>query len=164
MEPIFENKHQRDVEIYRDVSAFCFFGQPIIKILLLVSSLLAIIFATFTDKRLLGVIVLLFVVALCLGGYHRLLKISLAREKEVSKEPVIYTVQFFDDKITLSNTLGNSASYEYSTISKIVCSKSSILLITKAKLIITLKRSAWTNGSDADFVSFLRNKGFKVNF
>lgn len=164
MEPIFENKHQRDVEIYRDVSAFCFFGQPIIKILLLVSSLLAIIFATFTDKRLLGVIVLLFVVALCFGGYRRLLKIGIAREKELSSEPILYTVRFFDDKIELSNTLGNSVNYEYSTVNKVVCAKNSILLVTKAKAIITLKRGAWTNGNDADFVSFLRNKGFKVNF
>lgn len=161
---LFENSHERDLDVFRDVAYYSYFHRLPIRILLCISLVYALLSAIFSDKKLIGVLFLLFVIVALIGGYHRYIKIFLAREKEMSREPIIHTVSFFEDKIEISSTLGSVSSFDYSMIKSVMCGKSTFLLLTKAKLVITVKRGAFTLGTDAELVDFLRSKGFKVKY
>ncbi len=164
MEPIFENEHTRDISVFRDVAKFSYFSRPAIKIMLTIFSIYAVVNAIFGEKKLVGALFLLLVVAFCFGGYNRYIKIFSSRERELSSEGVIYTMRVFEDKIDYSTSFGTNMSFDFAGIKSVWQGKSTFLLVTKATQVVVIKKGAFTIGSDKEFVEFLNGKGFKVKF
>jgi len=87
-------------------------------------------------------------------------KYNYARACEQNNgQEVTNTVQFFDDKILITNNLtGNRINYDYSFVKKIVDDKQLILLLTKAKISIIIDKTLFVVGNAEGLIAFVKTK------
>ncbi len=165
-EPLFENTHIRNKQFFKEFCKKPLVSPLHITIYVLIGiaflgSLCAYIFNnTFYWESLVAPICYFaFVIAIYFFNVHTWNK----RQTELSPDqPIVYTTQFFEDRIVVKTSNGATHKIEYSTAPKYASTKSYGLLITKAKQSFPIKKDGFTKGTYAEFCDFLRTKGYKV--
>ena len=163
---MFENKYTRDKEWAKDIYGYICIKRPIMFVFY-------VLFAIYLIKGILDLIIIhraelfCFIVPLawCVViafSYKRNVKLALRRDMELHSKPIDVTVTVTDDMMIHSQSTGAEYNLRYSDIKKAVQTKKYIYVWSKANMLYSLKKDAFTYGSADDFVKFLRSKGIKI--
>ena len=164
---LFESTYSRNKVLFKEIYLHYYYKSGIFLILeilmgiSLLANLLSFIFDSEPYYYTLGYI--MFFLLVQFWGYRRMIKISTAREKEISKNgAVVYTVSVFDDKIIQKTSLGSEYTIDFSEIRRTYRTSNYIVLQSVAKQLYILKKSNFTVSDSEKFIVFLREKGYKI--
>lgn len=93
--------------------------------------------------------------------YYRGVNATLKRAIEVHGKPIDVIITVTEEEIHYAQSTGSQFRLKYEDIKKVVVKKDYIYLISKAKLLYTFKKDAFTAGSAEGFLGFLIHKGIK---
>lgn len=165
-EVLFESAHVRDKSFWREFYGFSLFKRPFNVV---ISVFMALYFVGFLFLWIFGgdfsgaLIIPIIWVALVAFLYFKNVKISLAREEEISNDtPTVYTIRITNSGMTYTSSLGTKHETDLSKIKKVWITKHYLMLQTPSKLCFTVKKDGFTVGTYEEFCAFLRAKGFKV--
>lgn len=163
MEERFKNQHSRDKDTFKDIAKISYLKNPLLLTILFVSAILTVVTAIIDDRwyvYFVFTIVYLFVILFRAISY---VKVWTKREKEMSGDvPMVYTMTFYDDKITFENSIGAKRDIDYSTVKKVIVAKNHYFLVTKQRMFFTVKKGCFTIGDEKEFVKFLAEKGYAI--
>lgn len=165
---MFESTYLRSKEFYKEIyshhyfkSGFALVLEILMGISLLGGLLSLIIFRS--EPPYTSCVCIVFIVAMRIWSYHRTVKISLAREKEISAGgEIAYTVTVCEDKIIQKTSLGSEFAIDFTSIKKAYKTKNYIVLQSVAKQLYIWKKDSFTVGDCESFKAFLRGKGYKL--
>lgn len=164
---LFESTYSRDKELFKEIYFYQYYKSGVFLIceiilgISLLGNLLSLIFDSEPYYYTLGYIMFFLLVQFL--GYHRMVKISMEREKEISTNGVvIYTISVFEDKITQKTTLGSEYTIDFSNIRRIYKTSNYIMLQSTAKQLFILKKNSFTVSDSETFITFLHEKGYKI--
>ena len=163
----FENIHTRDEAVYKEIYFHHYFKSKIyrfIDILMCISiliGLLGLLFEIRPDYTVYGCFV--FIILLRVIMYRRVVKVSMARQKEISASgDILYTITVTEDAITHKNSLGSEYSIGFSSIKKAYQTKNYIILQSESRQWYIFKKDGFVAGNCDDFIKFLITKGYKI--
>lgn len=165
MQILFENKYTRDKELARDLYGYMYFRRPIMIVLDIMFALCLLI--GIYNSIMAGVVNWVYILwpivyyAIAVWLYSMNVRAVIKRDLESHGKPVEEIVTVSEDKIRLSQSTGAEYHLNYCDIKKVVQTKKYIYLLSKAKLIYSVKRDAFTIGDAATFLAFLKTKGLK---
>ena len=169
MENRFENKYVRNESTAKEIYKYWFFKRPLsiaIYVILGYYSLscilgLAVDFQAAKDTLpILAMIA--FYVAVMIISYRAQVKMMINRDREMAHgEELVYEIGVNDTEITLCAREGRS-SILIGNLKYAFVTKNYIAVITKAKLMIILKKDSFTVGDCDGFITFLCEKGIKI--
>ena len=166
MEILFENSYTRNKEWAKDVFRYIRFKRPIAIILFVAMAvcLAAGLFSFIVSGGFpwLNLIVSAVFLALMFFVYFRDINLTLKRDIEVYGKALDVTVTVTAENITQTLPNGSETHLNYADIKKAVATKNYIYLWSKANLIYSLKKNAFSVGDTDGFLGFLKNKGIKV--
>lgn len=164
---IFENIHTRDEAFYKEIYFHHYFKSKIyrfIDILMGISILIGLVgllFEVRPDYTAYGCFV--FIILFRVIMYCRIVKVSMARQKEVSAGgDILYTITVTEDSITHKSSLGSEYSIGFSSIKKAYQTKNYIILQSGARQWYIFKKDGFVMGNCDDFSKFLKIKGYKI--
>jgi hypothetical protein len=173
MESLFENKHTRDEACMKEYFKYFYFGKPVlmvISIFFAIGFIFGIVSVFYPEipfnntLRAIYIFTPLFVWTVNILRYFKAVKISIMRDRETnngSLVEILYIVS--DEKVeVICESKGMKNSVCFSQIKKVIKTKSLIILITEARLSLIFKNDSFIKGTSEEFLSFLKNKGFKV--
>ena len=119
---------------------------------------------TFHDSQVIQALVPFGLAALCVwfgasmtGRYTRLALRRMAEQYQATSYEADYT--FFADSFTFRSTVHpNETQLAYASVKQLLLCDDLILLISQAKLIYTLDRTRFENGTEADFWRLMNEK------
>lgn len=165
MEKLFENKYTRDKQWAKDVYGYMYLRRPIMIVLNSIFALYLLI--GIYNSIVAGVVNWVYILwpivycAFTVWLYSMNVRAVIKRDLESHGTPVEDIVTVSEDKIRLSHSTGAEYHLNYCDIKKVVQTKKYIYLLSKAKLIYSVKRDAFTIGDAATFLAFLKTKGLK---
>lgn len=164
---IFENIHTRDEAFYKEIYFHHYFKSKIyrfIDILMGISLLIGIgglLFEIRTDYTVYGCFV--FIILFRVIMYRRIVKVSIARQKEISASgDILYTITVTEDSIIHKNSLGSEYSIGFASIKKAYQTKNYIILQSGARQWYIFEKDGFVTGNCDDFTKFLNKKGYKM--
>ena len=164
---LFESTHTRNEAFHKEIYFHHYYKNKfyiVLDILMVVSlliNLLGLVFDVEPDYTVFACFV--FFVLIQAWSYRRAVKVSMAREREVSSNgEIMYTVAVCDNTITHKSSIGSEYTIEFSSIKKAYTTKNYIVLQSVAKQLYILKKDGFAIGNCEDFLIFLRGKGYKV--
>ncbi len=169
METRFENRYVRDENTAKEIYRYWFFKKPLMVAVYVVLAVYAIsciigLGFDFEDAKefIMPFILAVILPLLMIISYRSQVKTMVKRDKEMAKGgELICEVSVNDNEFTVSSLesrsriLIDNAKYAFQT-------KSYIVVITKARLMIILKKDSFTVGDTDGFIAFLKEKGIKV--
>ena len=166
MEPLFEIRYTRDEALFREFFRRTQLMSPIYIFAYLYSAhcLFNFLFYWFVT----GDWSQIYLIALPCGLlgylwylYQRSIRITLNRDLESNGgKPIDQHLIVTENAITGSTPTG-SADLSFERIKKVRQSKNLIILYTKAKQAFVFPKAAFTRGTAAEFLAFLKTKGIK---
>lgn len=166
MEPLFVNVSVRDEAMMKEylrktilLRPFVLFVYALAAYLLLDSLFFWIFYEYFSAKSLFfGV----FLPLMYYFIYRRSLKLTLERDLEANGgEPVTIEVSVAESSFFV-RAKADAPEIAFSSVKKVTQTKNLIIVITKAKQAIILKKDGFTKGTAPELLQFLRDKGLKV--
>ena len=172
METLFENKYTNDKETIKEYLIYSFWKRPsaIVSNILLVCMFM--FFLSFylswnasTDNKYFSLFFMLWILivwTVVLVRFLMSLRLAIRRNLEMNEgKPPVFNYLIFEDKIDLCfGTSESKSSIVFALIKKVAVTKNLILLITKAKLLVILRKDSFTKGTYDEWLRFLREKGF----
>ena len=112
---------------------------------------------------------LLFQLVVCLLGaldfslpklnYKRMLKLTLAREREIFQTPRTIRTDFKDDEIANTNLeSNNTTTLKYDSLLKLYESADYLVFLTKGKQCLPLSKGQLTNGTADELIALIKSK------
>lgn len=165
---IFESIYSRNKELFKEIYFHHYYKSGLFLLLeiiigiSLLANLLSLIFFG-SEPYYYTFAYIIFILLVQFWGYHRMVKISVEREKEISTNgAVIYTISVLEDKIIQKTSLGSEYVIDFSNIKRAYKTSNYIALQSNARQLYILKRKGFTVGDEETFFVFLRNKGYKI--
>ena len=110
-----------------------------------------------------GIIYVVFIVLYEIWLYRRSMKIWRARRIELNGEQDINVVyEITEDTVSSRSSVGEDVNISLDSVMKIRQSKNLIFMLTRAKIVYTLRKDAFTVGTAEEFVQFMRDKGINA--
>ena len=165
MEILFENSHVRNKELAKEVYGYYYFKRKIMVALYIILTL------SFVDSLLIWIFEGMFGVALVLVPAYFLFVIYLylnrvnqmvKMDAESFGKEVTVSITVTEDHLEHTASTGGVAKTEITNVKKVIVTKNLILLHTKANLIYIFRKDSFAKGTEAEFMAFLKYKGFKV--
>lgn len=164
---LFESTYSRNKYLFKEIYFYHYYKNGIFLILeiimgiSLLANILSLIFDSEPYYYTFGYIA--FFLLIQFWGYHKAVKIGMARENEISSNgAVAYTVSIYEDKITQKTSLGSEYTIDFSNIRKAYKTSNYIVLQSAAKQLYILKKDSFTVGDSENFLDFLHEKGYKI--
>ena len=164
---IFENIHTRDEAFYKEIYFHHYFKRKICRLIdiwvgiSLLMGFLGFLFETRPDYTVYGCFVVIALLRIIM--YRRIVKVSMARQKEISASgDILYTITVTEDSITHKSSLGSEYSIGFSSIKKAYQTKNYIILQSGARQWYIFKKDGFVMGNCDDFKKFLETKGYKI--
>lgn len=168
MKTLFENQYTCTQEIYEDIYRHFYFRHP----LYLGIGITLILFTVLTNAiSILGMGTLNLPSIAFLLVYYVLLSIvckSSAKKRYQAdlkinmNRPLTATFSFRDDAIALKFTNSSVTTTPYADIKKVTQTKELLMLVTKDKVSLTLKKDSFKSGTLEAFKKFLETKNIIV--
>ena len=164
---LFENIHTRDEAFYKEIYFHHYFKRKICRFIdiwvgiSLLMGFLGFLFETRPDYTVYGCYVLIALLRIIM--YRRIVKVSMARQKEISASGnILYTITVTEETITHKNSLGSEYSIGFASIKKACQTKNYIVLQSEARQWYIFKKDGFVMGNCDDFLIFLQGNGYKV--
>lgn len=162
---LFENTYSRDEGFFKEIYFHHYYKSRfflICEIVVGISFFANLLFLLFdSEPYYYAFIYAILLPMIQFWGYRRSVKISMAREKEIStNETIVYTITVSEDKITSKTSLGTEYVIDFSRIKSVYKTMNYIMLQTSAKQLIALKKDSFSISDSEEF--FLRKKGYKI--
>lgn len=168
MRTLYENKYTCTQEIYEEIYKHFYFRHP----LYLGIGIALIVFALFTNTISLSSMSTVNIpTVLYLVVYFVLLnvmaRVSAKKRyqsdlKENMNKPLTATFLIREDAVALKFSNSAAITTSYSEIYKVTHTKNLIMLVTKEKVSLTLKKDGFKNGSLEEFKKFLSSKKLQL--
>ena len=167
MDILFENEYTRDKKWAKDIYGYLNFRRPLhisfyIIFGLFISYHLFSFFMYGNSVSLAYLIIPAFWFAFVVLLYFKNIRITLQRDVEIHGKPVEVTVFVTDEIITQKHSTGSELYLNYYDIKKVVVTNKYIYLFSKANLVYTFKKDAFSIGDSIGFLKFLKTKGIKI--
>ena len=166
MNILFENNYTRTKELAKEIYQHFYFKRPLNIIfdvlfgLSFIANIVSLILGQYSNN---GVLIFapLFI-AFQFYLYFKAVSVMIKRDNEVNSDNPIHVETIVTDEF-IRNTASTGSVNEipYSKIKKAIQTKNLILLWSKANLIYIFRKDSFTKGDTAEFIAFLRQKGFK---
>ena len=163
MESVFENQYVRTKDMFQRLCVRSMFLTP-------ASILLQVLFISLLAWLSVGrgiwwmlPIALLFFYGILLWRCFGTVNLLWKREQELSKnQAVVYTLEFFEDHLQYSTTLGTVITFAYTDIVRVMRTRGYWYLLTRAKQAVVVKEGAFIKGEESEFPVFLYKRGFRA--
>ena len=167
MNILFENSHIRTRELAKEIYWYICFKRPFNVIFnvffgLLFVAIIAISLITEQYNYNSTIILVPLFILFQFYVYFKSVNNMMKRDYEISGDNPLREEMFATDEF-IRNTVSTGSVYEipYSKIKKVVKTKNLILLLSKANLIYIFRKDSFAKGTPAEFLAFLREKGFR---
>lgn len=169
MEKRFENKYVRDENTAKEIYKYWFFKKPTMVamyVILAVYTFFCILGLSFdfADARefILPFICALMIPVLMTVSYRSQVKTMANRDKEMANGgELLCEISVNDNEFTVAYFEGRN-SIAMDNVKYAFQTKSYIAVITKARLMVILKKDSFTVGDADSFIAFLKEKVIKV--
>ena len=166
MEILFENSYTRNKQLAKEIYCYIYFTRKSIAIpfaLLLISFISNILFGVLYNSFSMVVLIivpLFFLFQFYLYFHH--VNAMIKRDIEVHGKGISVETIVTDEFIQNTASTGAVNKLEYDKIKKVIQTKNLILIWSKANLIYIFRKDAFTKGTEAEFIMFLKDKGVKI--
>ena len=166
MEPLFEIRYTRDEALFREFFRRTQLLSPIYIFAYLYSAYC--LFNYFFYWFITGDWSQIYLIVLPCGLlgflwylYHRSIRITLNRDLETNGGKPMEQHLIVTETVMTGSTSTGSADLSFEHIKKVRQSRNLIILYTKAKQAFIFPKAAFTRGTAAEFLAFLKTKGIK---
>lgn len=169
METRFENSFVRDENTAKEIYRYWFFRKPTMVALYVILAFytLACIFGLsfdFEDAKdfIFPFFTAILIPVLMIISYRSQVKTMVNRDREMAKGSELVTRVCVNDNEFTVFSLDSHTSILVSDLKYAFLTKSYIAVITKARLMVILKKDSFTIGDTESFLAFLREKNIKI--
>ncbi len=172
MEPRFENRYTRTYAIIKEFYKYSLFQNKRRRAGIILSAFAILLglyyYISFADKPFYGTFYLcVILVSVCIltalvTRYILTPKIYIKRDMELNNGVLQEITMTITDTTVKQSTPCSEITLPLTKLKKVSKTKNTILLMTATNLYFILKRDSFTLGTEEEFLTFLREKGFKV--
>lgn len=168
MDILFENSFIRTKELLKEIYRYFYFKRPIniifeviLGLLFLGSIIFKIIYPYYNNVALIAAPIFIF---WQFYFYFKSVNTMVKRDNEINGgNPIRIDTVVTDEFIQTTSSMGTVSKTPYSNMRYAVQTKNCIILRSKANLLYVFGKDTFSKGTPDEFLSFLRQKGFKIN-
>ena len=166
MEILFENHYTQDKAWAKEIYRYLHLTRPLMVFFHIVFALYFLygLYTCFVGDLVLWQLLLIPLAfgGISLFGYYSNVKMTLKRNAETFGKPLECQTLVTDQQIIHKASNGAEGVLHYCDIKKVLQTKNYIFILSKAKLVYSFKKDAFTVGSADGFLYFLQQKNIKV--
>lgn len=169
MEARFENRFVRDKNTAREIYGWWFYKRPLFVFVYVYMAIYMLFFAlaaVFTPESVGEVIPIVICILICVAAfafsYFSQVRAMVKRDAEMSGGGELVCTVTVDDTEAVVTALDSRTAIGLENVKFAFATGGYIVLVTKARLMIILKRDSFTLGTSDGFIAFLKEKGIKV--
>lgn len=165
----FENSFTRDKNTAKEIYGWWYYKRPLFVAFYIIMALYLVSFIlgfTFAPGEMLGDLpvfaFIIFAIFLFNLSYFSQVRAMVKRDAEMSGGRELLSTVTVSDSEAVVTSFDSRTAIAFENLKYAFATKNYIILVTKARLMVILKKDSFTKGDTDSFISFLQGKGIKV--